>query len=178
LIILQELIKEDGHFIISVPNIAHGSIKLKLLKNKFEYTEQGLLDDSHIRFFSLDNIVNLMTKTNLEISTMKRVFVDIEASEQNAALLDIPFWVKEYVYKDFESYTYQFIINAKPAKTKESCKKNNSNFLVVSEEEKRKLNLFLKSVRKPLIRRFLRQIEKLIKFILVKIKLIKTKDVL
>ena len=51
----KKLLKKEGFFIISLPNIAHGSVKLNLLKNRFEYTENGLLDNTHVRFFTLKN---------------------------------------------------------------------------------------------------------------------------
>ncbi|WKZ56545.1 MAG: class I SAM-dependent methyltransferase [Bdellovibrionota bacterium] len=46
------LLKPKGIVLISVPNIAHWSIRLSLLAGYFEYTERGILDRTHLHFFS------------------------------------------------------------------------------------------------------------------------------
>ena len=48
---LSKLLKNDGKFLIDIPNIAHSSIKYNLLKNNFNYTPMGLLDKTHIQIF-------------------------------------------------------------------------------------------------------------------------------
>jgi 2-polyprenyl-3-methyl-5-hydroxy-6-metoxy-1,4-benzoquinol methylase len=39
--------------IISLPNVAHWYMRLTLLMGRFEYAERGLLDRTHLRFFTL-----------------------------------------------------------------------------------------------------------------------------
>ncbi len=51
------LLKDDGKILFSVPNIAHADIILKLLNNRFDYTDIGLLDNTHIHFFAKENLV-------------------------------------------------------------------------------------------------------------------------
>ena len=51
------LLKDDGKIIFSVPNIAHSDIIVKLLNNRFDYTDIGLLDNTHIHFFARENLV-------------------------------------------------------------------------------------------------------------------------
>ncbi len=53
------LLKDDGKIIFSVPNIAHADIILKLLGNRFDYTDIGLLDNTHIHLFAKENIAEL-----------------------------------------------------------------------------------------------------------------------
>ena len=48
----QHILKPDGYVVASIPNIAHGSIRLALLQGKFEYMKLGILDDTHLRFFT------------------------------------------------------------------------------------------------------------------------------
>ncbi len=52
---LEELslrLKNGGRILISVPNIAHWSIRLSLLFGRFEYTDRGILDRTHLQFFT------------------------------------------------------------------------------------------------------------------------------
>ena len=48
----KKLLKADGKVIASVPNIAHSGVLAELLLNRFHYRETGLLDRTHIHFFS------------------------------------------------------------------------------------------------------------------------------
>ena len=50
-----------GFFITSVPNVAHYSILRRLLQGEFNYTKTGILDETHVRFFtprSFDNLIS------------------------------------------------------------------------------------------------------------------------
>jgi len=53
LIALRDKLLPDGFILISLPNVAHYSVRFKLLLGKFEYTDGGLLDKTHLRFFTL-----------------------------------------------------------------------------------------------------------------------------
>ncbi len=43
--------KDDGKIIVSVPNVANWR-SLNLLFGKFDYIRGGILDESHLRFFT------------------------------------------------------------------------------------------------------------------------------
>ena len=45
--------QEDCLFIISVPNVANVWIRLKLLLGHFDYSDRGILDRTHLHFFTL-----------------------------------------------------------------------------------------------------------------------------
>ncbi len=51
----RQLLKPDGYVVASIPNIAHGAIRLSLLQGKFEYKELGILDNTQLRFFYTRN---------------------------------------------------------------------------------------------------------------------------
>ena len=60
------ILQEDGTLWISVPNIAHNDIILKLLKNRFDYTKTGLLDDTHIHFFTYRSLIDMCERVDLK----------------------------------------------------------------------------------------------------------------
>lgn len=60
-------LKADGYFIISVPNIANWLVRLRLLFGKFDYTESGIMDDTHIRFYTVKTTRELINDANLKI---------------------------------------------------------------------------------------------------------------
>jgi SAM-dependent methyltransferase len=65
----NRLLKDDGFMIVSVPNIRHFRILINLiLYDKFEYVDAGILDKSHLRFFTKREIKRMFEKENLEIT--------------------------------------------------------------------------------------------------------------
>jgi SAM-dependent methyltransferase len=59
------LLKEDGSVLVSIPNMAHSSIIIDLLKNKLEYKNYGLLDKTHIKFFTYYSLVDMLESCSL-----------------------------------------------------------------------------------------------------------------
>lgn len=47
-----DLLSPGGTMLISVPNIAHWSVRLPLLFGFFKYTQRGILDKTHFQFFT------------------------------------------------------------------------------------------------------------------------------
>ena len=61
------VIDEDGSVIVSLPHASHVAMIACLLNNDFEYHDWGLLDRTHIRFFSMRNIQALIESAGLKI---------------------------------------------------------------------------------------------------------------
>jgi len=62
---LLPLLKNDGIVISSIPNIAHNAILLGLNKGIFDYRETGLLDNTHICFFTRSSIKTMFENCGL-----------------------------------------------------------------------------------------------------------------
>jgi SAM-dependent methyltransferase len=52
-------LKDGGTVIASIPNIMHVSVMRDLLNGRFRYQEAGILDRTHLRFFTLSEIDSL-----------------------------------------------------------------------------------------------------------------------
>jgi 2-polyprenyl-3-methyl-5-hydroxy-6-metoxy-1,4-benzoquinol methylase len=65
--VLQVYLKDDGMMYVGIPNVANWKVRLKLLMGRFEYEELGILDRTHLRFFTLKTARELMDNTRLEI---------------------------------------------------------------------------------------------------------------
>jgi 2-polyprenyl-3-methyl-5-hydroxy-6-metoxy-1,4-benzoquinol methylase len=63
---LLPYVEDEGHVIVSLPNVAAWPVRLGLLGGKFEYEQSGILDDSHLRFFTRDTAVRLVEEAGLE----------------------------------------------------------------------------------------------------------------
>lgn len=76
------LLKEDGRLLFSVPNIAHGDIVAKLSRGAFDYTDKGLLDDTHIRHFGERNLEPLMRSASLALTYLSATVRPLGTTEQ------------------------------------------------------------------------------------------------
>jgi SAM-dependent methyltransferase len=54
-----------GRLVLSVPNVAHWSIRLEVLRGRWEYRASGILDDTHLRFFTWHSAADLVTAAGL-----------------------------------------------------------------------------------------------------------------
>jgi O-antigen biosynthesis protein len=61
----RALLRSDGVLILSVPNVAHYSVLLPLLRGRWEYGDAGLLDRTHLRFFTSESIVKAVGAAGL-----------------------------------------------------------------------------------------------------------------
>lgn len=56
-----------GRLLVSLPNVAHWSVRALVLAGKFEYTNRGILDHGHLRFFTKDSAERLFSDSGLAI---------------------------------------------------------------------------------------------------------------
>jgi SAM-dependent methyltransferase len=65
---LHALLKPNGVIVASIPNIRHHSVLLPLLlRGRWEYTSSGLLDKTHLRFFTKRSAIALMECSGLRV---------------------------------------------------------------------------------------------------------------
>jgi hypothetical protein len=108
------LVPESGFFVVSLPNVAHGSVRLALLQGRFSYQELGLLDRTHLRFFTRESIEALFDDAELGIGELQRQELNIEASEVAFDHDAVPRDLAEAIASDPDARTYQFVIKAFP----------------------------------------------------------------
>lgn len=106
---LKRFLKEGGFFVISLPNIAFGDIKLQLLTDSFAYTEDGILDKTHLRFFTFRSIADYLTARGFQIHDCSVKVADVSARNYN-----VPTVVRRYILNDPHSFVYQYVLKADP----------------------------------------------------------------
>jgi hypothetical protein len=104
-----------GHVVASIPNIAHGSVRLALLRGRFRYRSLGLLDNTHLRFFTRETVEEVFGGAGFLISEVKRTRQDVFDTEIDVDEGEIPEEVVRLVRSDPEAFTYQFVLTAHPA---------------------------------------------------------------
>lgn len=79
-----KLLKDTGKLFISVPNITHNDILLKAYGERFDYTATGLLDDTHVHFWGLENLKELSGKFGLYLLSIQGTPCPTGETEQYA----------------------------------------------------------------------------------------------
>lgn len=68
---LSGLLKPGGLWIISVPNVRHYQILVDLaFRGQFDYTDSGILDRTHLRFFTRSSIIELIESSGARVNTV------------------------------------------------------------------------------------------------------------
>jgi hypothetical protein len=62
---LIDLQSGSTDFIISVPNIANVWVRINLLLGRFEYSDRGILDRNHLRFFTRKTFLKMLQEAGL-----------------------------------------------------------------------------------------------------------------
>jgi 2-polyprenyl-3-methyl-5-hydroxy-6-metoxy-1,4-benzoquinol methylase len=63
----QKLLKPGGKIFISTPNVAHLSIRLELLLGNFEYESMGILDNTHLKYFTQHSLTELVKRAGYNV---------------------------------------------------------------------------------------------------------------
>jgi 2-polyprenyl-3-methyl-5-hydroxy-6-metoxy-1,4-benzoquinol methylase len=62
---------DGGFLLLSVPNVAHWTIRLGLLAGRFEYEATGLCDATHLRWFTERSLVALLQRNGFDVEVVK-----------------------------------------------------------------------------------------------------------
>jgi SAM-dependent methyltransferase len=109
---VRPLVAEGGAVLASIPNVAHGSVRLALLGGEFRYREAGLLDRTHLRFFTRETVQDLFESSGYVITHWLRRRLSIEESEVSPPTRPVPDAIREWLAADLEATTYQFVVRA------------------------------------------------------------------
>ena len=108
----QRVLADRGSIVASIPNIAHGSVRLSLMAGRFDYQPLGLLDSTHVRFFTKASIERLFHEAGMAIVDVRRTTAGFYETPVPIYETDIRPEVVDAVLADPESSTYQFVVRA------------------------------------------------------------------
>lgn len=106
------VLTDDGCLVVSIPNVAHADVRLMLLAGRWDYQEHGLLDETHLRFFTRDGLRSLLARSGFVATAIDRVTIPMFGTNLPVVpeLFGEP--VRRFVQSDPEALTFQFIVRA------------------------------------------------------------------
>jgi 2-polyprenyl-3-methyl-5-hydroxy-6-metoxy-1,4-benzoquinol methylase len=96
----RHLLARGGLLVLSVPNVGHYSVIWQLLRGRWEYREQGLLDITHMRFFTPRSLRDALTKTGFAIAAETAIVQKPGPRYALAVWLVARFWPHVFVYQN------------------------------------------------------------------------------
>lgn len=110
--LLMEYLKDDGRILCSIPNIMNQNVIAGLLMGRFQYEKDGILDRTHLRFFTLDSIREMVDLCGLEMEVLNATFNPVTDNPKEQELLEALYKIPHIADKELFA-VYQYIFSAK-----------------------------------------------------------------
>jgi SAM-dependent methyltransferase len=111
---VKEVLSPDGLAIFCVPNIAHWYPRFRTTLGLFDYDQRGILDSTHLRFFTRKSIQKMIGRQGYSIRRIEPVGLPLDALGLGTKAR----WLRlaDHLLLNFWStmFGYQFIIEATP----------------------------------------------------------------
>jgi 2-polyprenyl-3-methyl-5-hydroxy-6-metoxy-1,4-benzoquinol methylase len=123
----KTLLRPGGYVVASIPNVAHGSVRLSLLLGTFEYQPLGILDETHVRWFTRSTVLRLFKECGFAIEALDRTALPVFSDSSltpNVLEADFPAGLASAVELADEGETLQFVVKARPAGADEALVTN------------------------------------------------------
>jgi SAM-dependent methyltransferase len=78
-------LRPEGFVVLSIPNVAHAFVRLSLLTGRFNYQDRGILDRTHLRFFTRSSFRDLIEQSGFRVLSEMATPAPIEEVVKAAA---------------------------------------------------------------------------------------------
>jgi len=119
LLALKPLLKQDGRLVVSVPNVANWTVRLSLLGGRFTYADRGLLDRTHLRFYTQRTARQLLESAGFAVESCDPTPIPFEHAlagfvpASAARAIEAGYFLLAAAWKTM--FAYQFVFVARPA---------------------------------------------------------------
>ena len=106
-------LKNNGEILICVPNIANENVIVNLMNDKFNYNDLGILDNTHLRFFTENSFIDFINNLNkkfqdfsLKCDLLEKIkLFDKNDYDENREIIDL--------IENSNSFALQFLFSLK-----------------------------------------------------------------
>ena len=105
-------VKETGKVLVSVPNVAHNSVIIELLNDEFHYNPTGILDNTHVRFFTRSSFQRMAGESGWAVVNERAKRIRVGETEIKNTYGDVPKELaKELIHRPLgDVYQYMFVL--------------------------------------------------------------------
>ena len=113
LVSVKNNLKTNGYIISSIPNLMNASIIYGLLHGFFTYQDAGILDNTHLRFFTLNEIYGMFDRAGYEISHVEARVSPKESTDSYKDFFNQLLSINGMAPKE-QFDAYQYLVRATP----------------------------------------------------------------
>jgi len=140
---VKKYLSNQGSILVSIPNIAHVSIRLELLKGDFIPEETGILDNTHLKYFTKDSFLNIAKQVGFDAKWVSQSSFDFPKEQIEKYLSGMGLKVKREALENLNSsdaVALQYIFELVPGEISKTDKMEEKPIYVARQ--------FLESVEK------------------------------
>ena len=148
---VKKIISPNGFIAFSIPNMAHLSVRLKLLGGQYAHTDTGLLDKTHLHFYDVNEVERLFEEAGYAIEKYDSTIVNLPRSMVRERLESLGLHAEERFFEytnDSLGHVYQFVGKVVPMKPGVSSVKTSHENLAITRSPAEDVHLHLMDLEK------------------------------
>jgi methionine biosynthesis protein MetW len=110
LLCISQKVPPSAKIILSIPNISFGSVRISLMNGNFDYVDSGLLEKTHVRFYTRKTINQLLNNVGMQIEQLLFVKRKVFRSEITIKKNIRNFFLFLFFIGDETAFIYQYVI--------------------------------------------------------------------
>jgi glycosyltransferase involved in cell wall biosynthesis len=115
---MSKLLKPGGKILISLPNVANLWVRLNLLFGRFNYSRVGILDKTHLRFYTLKSAKQMISESGFDVVSVDATPIPlpliIPATSKGRPLSFLHLFNRGLTKVRKTLFGYQFILVCRP----------------------------------------------------------------
>jgi GT2 family glycosyltransferase/2-polyprenyl-3-methyl-5-hydroxy-6-metoxy-1,4-benzoquinol methylase len=111
----RSLLRPGGHLLVSIPNVSYAGMTVSLMLGNWDYGTEGLLDRTHLRFFTRRSFTRLLQAEGWHVARVEPIEMGWFLTEFWTPFDHLPPAVARYLLAQPDASTYQLVFAAQPA---------------------------------------------------------------
>lgn len=110
----RALLAPQGRLLISIPNAGYAGLVAELMQGEFRYRDEGLLDRTHLRFFTRQSLLRFLAEKAWGVEALDTIERELPDSEFATWFDALPPALAQSLLAMPDALSYQFIATARP----------------------------------------------------------------
>lgn len=110
----RSLLAPNGALLVSVPNASYAGLIAELMQGRFDYRDEGLLDRTHLRFFTQATLLEFLNDNGWPAQSLECVHRELHESEFSSDFDQLPPTVARHLLSQPNALTYQLVTCSRP----------------------------------------------------------------
>jgi hypothetical protein len=109
----RSILAPGGMVVASIPNVAHVAVRAMLLEGRWDYSDLGIMDRTHLRFFARSTLVELLSSAGLALRRLE--YVELPAVLTGIRCAEETSKAVAPLCRDDTGLAFQYVVAARPA---------------------------------------------------------------